>query len=69
MNYELIMATNNAHKLEEIRQILGSDFSVKGLNDIGCMEDIPSTVGNIRTFAGQQTVEIVVLHPFVGVVG
>ena len=32
-------------------------------------EVIPSTVGNIRTLAGQQTVEIVVLHPFVGVVG
>ena len=36
MNGELIMATNNAHKLEEVRQILGDAFTVKSLSDIGC---------------------------------
>lgn len=44
---ELIMATNNAHKLEEVRQILGSDFTVKGLHDIGCTVDIPETADTI----------------------
>ena len=39
----LIMATNNEHKLREIRQILGDRFQVKGLADIGCNTDIPET--------------------------
>ena len=43
MNYELIMATNNEHKLREIRQILDGSYEVKGLKDIGCFEDIPET--------------------------
>lgn len=43
MKYELIMATNNEHKLREIRQILGDSYEVKGLKDIGCYEDIPET--------------------------
>lgn len=37
------MATNNEHKLREIRQILGDSYEVKGLKDIGCYEDIPET--------------------------
>ena len=40
---ELVFATNNAHKLEEVRQILGDRFKVLSLNDIGCHEDIPET--------------------------
>ena len=43
MKRELVMATNNAHKLEEVRQILGGAFCVRGLSDIGCTEDIPET--------------------------
>ena len=37
----LIMATNNEHKLREVRQILGDRYDIKGLADIGCHEDIP----------------------------
>ena len=40
---KIVFATNNQHKLEEIRQILGSKFEVLSLNDIGCHEDIPET--------------------------
>lgn len=54
MNYELIMATNNAHKLEEVRQILGDDFAVKGLSDIGCTEDIPETADTLECNALQK---------------
>ena len=43
MKQTLIMATNNAHKLGEVRQILGDDFTVKGLTDIGCHDDIAET--------------------------
>lgn len=39
----LVFATNNAHKLEEVRQILGDRFEVLSLNDIGCHDDIPET--------------------------
>ena len=39
----IVFATNNQHKLEEIRAILGSSFEVVSLADIGCHEDIPET--------------------------
>lgn len=54
MKTELIMATNNAHKLEEVRQILGTAFMVKGLNNIGCTEDIPETADTLEGNALQK---------------
>ena len=39
----LIFATNNQHKLQEIRSILGEKFQVDGLKDIGFNEDIAET--------------------------
>ena len=39
----IVFATNNQHKLEEIREILGDSFEVLSLRDIGCHEDIPET--------------------------
>ena len=48
------MATNNAHKLEEVRQILGNAFTVKGLIDIGCTEDIPETADTLEGNALQK---------------
>ena len=50
----LIMATNNEHKLREIRQILGSRFQVKGLADIGCNTDIPETSDTLQGNALQK---------------
>ena len=40
---KIVFATNNEHKLSEIRAILGSSFDVVSLADIGCHEDIPET--------------------------
>lgn len=40
---KIVFATNNEHKLSEIRAILGSSFEVVSLSDIGCHEDIPET--------------------------
>ena len=35
MNFELVVATNNAHKLQEIREILSPfHITVYGLNDL-----------------------------------
>ena len=40
---KIVFATNNEHKLTEIRAILGPSFEVVSLADIGCHEDIPET--------------------------
>ena len=39
----IVFATNNAHKLAEVRQIVGSAIDIKSLADIGCHDDIPET--------------------------
>jgi non-canonical purine NTP pyrophosphatase (RdgB/HAM1 family) len=38
---KIVFATNNDHKLSEIRSILGKHFEVVSLKDIGCEKDIP----------------------------
>lgn len=38
---KLCFATNNAHKLEEIKNILGNKLDIVSLKDIGCFEDLP----------------------------
>ena len=40
---KIVFATNNQHKLDEIRSILGDRFEVVSLKEIGCHEDIPET--------------------------
>jgi len=40
---KIVFATNNVHKLQEIRQILGNKIEVLSLKDIGCDVDIPET--------------------------
>ena len=39
----LVFATNNAHKLSEIRRIAGDSIRILSLADIGCSDDIPET--------------------------
>lgn len=50
----LVFASNNAHKLEEIRAILGNKFDVKSLKDIGCNVDIPERGTTFRENALQK---------------
>ena len=50
----LVFASNNAHKSEEIRAILGNKFDVKSLKDIGCNVDIPETGTTFRENALQK---------------
>ena len=52
--YQIVFATNNQHKLEEIRSILGDDFEVLSLSDIGCHEDIPETSDTLEGNAMQK---------------
>lgn len=45
---KLVFATNNKHKLEEIRAILGERVEVLSLKDINCLEDIPETAETLQ---------------------
>ena len=51
---KIVFATNNAHKLDEIRHILGDKFEVLSLNDINCHDDIPETGSTLEENARQK---------------
>ena len=40
---DIVFATNNTHKLSELRAIVGDSMTVLSLADINCHEDIPET--------------------------
>jgi non-canonical purine NTP pyrophosphatase, rdgB/HAM1 family len=48
MKNTLVFATNNKHKLQEVRAILGSEFNLLSLEDIHCDEDIPETADTLE---------------------
>lgn len=52
---KLVFATNNDHKLRELKQILPQDFELLSLNDIGCEEDIPETGDTLEINAAQKS--------------
>lgn len=56
---KIIFATNNKHKLEEIEDILGKDFEIVSLAEIGCHEDIPETGLTLEENARQKSTYIV----------
>lgn len=45
---KFVFATNNAHKLEEVRAILGDRMEVLSLKEIGCTADIPETADTLE---------------------
>ena len=46
---QLVFATNNQHKTNEVRTLLAGQYEVLNLTDIGCTTDIPETADS---FAG-----------------
>lgn len=48
MQKKLVIATNNAHKLEEIRAVVGDKFHIVSLAEIDCHEDIPETADTLE---------------------
>lgn len=44
----ICIATNNQHKLKEIREMVGGAFELFSLSDIGCSEEIPETQPTIE---------------------
>ena len=51
---KIVFATNNEHKLSEIRSILGESIEVLSLKDIGCDVDIPETGTTLEENAMQK---------------
>ena len=45
---QIVFATNNKHKLEEIRNILDNALNILSLDDINRQEDIPETGSTIE---------------------
>ena len=45
---KLCLATNNAHKIEELQSLLGENFQLQTLNEIGCNDDIPETADTFQ---------------------
>ena len=45
---KLVFATNNKHKLQEVRDIVGNRVEVLSLSDIGCCDDIPETADTLQ---------------------
>ena len=44
----LVFATNNAHKLDEVRKITQGLVRIVSLNEIGCHDDIPETANTLE---------------------
>lgn len=45
---EIVFATNNAHKLEEVRAMAAGKLRILSLADIGCHDDIPETAETLE---------------------
>ena len=52
---QLVFATHNLHKLEEISNLTGSSIILQSLDDIGCNEDIPETAETLEGNASQKS--------------
>lgn len=68
MKKQLVFATNNLHKIEEVKALLtaggteiASKYDILSLTDIGCQDDIPETS---ETFEGNafQKAEFIKVH-------
>lgn len=45
---KIVFATNNAHKLEEVRAVLHEKVEIVSLAEIGCFDDIPETAPTLE---------------------
>lgn len=52
---KLVFATNNLHKLQEIKQLLGNSIELLSLNDINCDDDIPENQETIEGNAAEKS--------------
>ncbi len=54
MQKRIVFATGNVHKVKEIKAILGDNYELTGLAEIGCHEDIPETQETVQGNALQK---------------
>lgn len=47
MERKIVFATNNLHKIREIREIIGDKAEIVSLEEIGCFDDLPETADTI----------------------
>ena len=45
---QLVFASNNKHKIQEIQALVPTDYQILSLEDIGCFEEIPETANTIE---------------------
>lgn len=55
---QLVLATNNQHKVREIRNILPECFELLSLKDAGVLEELPETSGTIEGNAAQKALMV-----------
>ncbi len=53
-NMKLVFATNNRHKLDEVRKITSGYTEIVSLSEINCHEDIPETAETLEGNALQK---------------
>ena len=51
---KIVFATNNQHKLSEVRAVLGDSFELVTLKEVGITEDIPETGATLDENASQK---------------
>lgn len=51
---KIVFATNNNHKLKEVRQMLPKDIEILSLKDINCEDDLPETGNTLQDNARQK---------------
>lgn len=51
---KIVFATNNAHKLSEVKAVLGDGFELVTLREVGITEDIPETGATLEENASQK---------------
>ena len=51
---KLVFATNNQHKLDEVRKVVTGDIEIISLSDINCYDDIPETADTLEGNALQK---------------
>ncbi|MHC8948147.1 RdgB/HAM1 family non-canonical purine NTP pyrophosphatase [Sphingobacterium hungaricum] len=52
---KILFATNNLHKLEEVQAIIGNQFDIQTLEEVGLYEDIPETGDTFEANAKQKS--------------
>lgn len=52
---KLVFATNNQHKLQEIKQLLGDSIELLSLNDINCTDEIPENQETLEANAAEKS--------------